>query len=82
MNAEERRRKRYEEPPHIVETMWIGNTKINFADNCYRNRTEAEIQQTLDNIARIAAGIYARAAERELEKKMAEESKANEKSLL
>lgn len=79
MNAEERRKKRYEEPPHIVETMWIGNTKINFADNCYRDRTPEEIQQTLDRIAQIAAGIYARAAERELEKKMAEE---NEKSLL
>lgn len=73
MNAEERRKK-YAEPPHIVETMYIGNTKINFADNCYRDRTPEEIQQTLDNIARIATQIYADAAQRERENKLSEES--------
>ncbi len=58
MNAEERRKK-YSEPANIVKTIYIGNTKINFADNCYRDRTPEEIQQTLDNIARISAEIYA-----------------------
>ena len=58
MNAEERRKK-YSEPANIVKTIYIGNTKINFADNCYR--TPEEIQQTLDNIARISAEIYANA---------------------
>lgn len=57
MNAAERRKK-YEEEPNIVKTIYIGNTKINFADNCYRDRTEEEIQQTLRNIERISAEIW------------------------
>ena len=38
------------EQPNIVKSFTIGNTRINIADNYYKNKTEDEIQVILKNI--------------------------------
>lgn len=42
------------EEPHIVRDFMIGNTRIQIADNCCRDKTPDDVQKILRRIAQIA----------------------------
>lgn len=43
------------EKPNVVKELTLGATKVKICDNACRDRTPEEVQDILDDVARIAA---------------------------
>lgn len=51
--------------PNVVMELKFGNTKVKIADNYCRDKTEEEVEEILERIARIAQRAFNAAAFRE-----------------